>query len=178
MRTRFVFKVCLNKIKEKQLCGEVMVLSLRLFGVLRVPPSHAVQIHRREGCRTETEEASACRTTSKINVEQIVRNDQKDVSKQSDVLQPSLDGITFSLFSPFIILFLIFHFFCFHILIICTLSLLYFFLAISSFCVSFGFSSLSFLASHNRYFLFSILYNNYYRISLSFFFLTVTATNA
>lgn len=63
-----------------------MVLSLRLFGVLRVPPSHAVQIHRREGCRMETEEASACRTTSKINVEQIVRNDQKDVSKQSDVL--------------------------------------------------------------------------------------------
>lgn len=51
MRTRFVFKVCLNKIKEKQLCGDVMVLSLRLFGVLRVPPSHAVQIHRREGAQ-------------------------------------------------------------------------------------------------------------------------------
>lgn len=57
-RTRLILTVHINNINtHTQLSGDMHESCtpepLRLFGVLSVPPSHAVQIHRRESCGTQ-----------------------------------------------------------------------------------------------------------------------------
>lgn len=147
-----MWKVRLNEIKRKEhLCGDVhgplgAPPTLRLFGVLRVPPAHVVQIHRRESCRTQTEKVElqtgsfVIVITSRPLTDSFTRRRRFKTRRR---LQTHLDGITvpslsvqlprsifpsfisflFSFFPPNFKLFVFFQTF---VLILCALSLLYF----------------------------------------------------